>query len=137
MAKNGPPPSAMGQQQPNSKKRKEPPTQPTRGHSDKKPRVDHRAKQRDARQICAQATGAAFSNGALDVEKFVRAREYEIRALEDGMQRSKKALNQRAFQQVPKELRRRTASHNVKRIPKRLRERGKREVCVCHVVELG
>ena len=44
------------------------------------------------------------------------------------MQRSKTALTSRAFQQVPRALRRRTASHNVKRVPRRLRARAKREV---------
>ena len=44
------------------------------------------------------------------------------------MSDSKKALNTRAFQQVPRDLRRRTASHNVKRVPKRLRARAAREV---------
>jgi ribonuclease P/MRP protein subunit POP1 len=75
---------------------------------------------RDARFLATQTTSKAF-----------KSREYEIRALEQGLARSKKALTKRAFQQVPKELRRRTASHNVKRIPKRLRERGKREVRCC------
>lgn len=83
---------------------------------------------RDARFLATQTTSKAFKNGELDVDKFVKSREYEIRALEQGLARSKKALTKRAFQQVPKELRRRTASHNVKRIPKRLRERGKREM---------
>lgn len=98
--------------------------QPSRG------RPDHRAKQRDARALATQASGKAFQNGEMDVLKYVAAREFEIRALEEGMARSKKALNQRAFQQVPKDLRRRTASHNVKRMPKRLQARGKREVGV-------
>lgn len=44
------------------------------------------------------------------------------------MKASKRALSSRAFQQVPIRLRRRTASHNVKRVPKRLRERAGREV---------
>ncbi|KAK5115108.1 hypothetical protein LTR62_001805 [Meristemomyces frigidus] len=109
----------------NSKKRKEAPT--TNDNAPKKPRFDNRAKARDARTILAQPT-KSFKNGELDVDQFVRAREYEIRALEDGMARSKKGLNRRAFQQVPPELRRRTASHNVKRVPKRLRERAKREM---------
>ncbi|KAH9819763.1 Ribonucleases P/MRP protein subunit pop1 [Teratosphaeria destructans] len=119
-----------GQQQPQNrnKKRKDPPTQASKGGNDKRPRFDHRSKQRDAKIISTQATGKAFKNGELDVDKFVKAREFEIRALENGMQRSRKALNQRAFQQVPKDLRRRTASHNVKRVPKRLRERGTREM---------
>ncbi|KAF2773703.1 POPLD-domain-containing protein [Teratosphaeria nubilosa] len=135
MAKDKPPkPPAKGQQQKgqqqpqNSKKRKDPPTQASRGGNDKRARFDHRSRHRDAKSISTQATGKAFRNGQLDVDTFVKAREFEIRALENGMQRSRKALNQRAFQQVPKDLRRRTASHNVKRVPKRLRERGKREM---------
>ena len=41
---------------------------------------------------------------------------------------SKNALTTRAFQQLPKEMRRRTASHNVKRVPKRLRARAVKEM---------
>ncbi|KAK5115432.1 hypothetical protein LTR85_009892 [Meristemomyces frigidus] len=124
-------PSQAGQKgQQNAKKRKEPPTSASRPNNDshKRPKTDHRAKQRDARQLSAQTSSKAFKNGELDVDKFVRAREFEIRALEEGMSRSKTALTKRAFQQVPKELRRRTASHNVKKVPKRLKERGKREM---------
>lgn len=112
-----------------AKKRKEPPSSNNASNnSSKKQKTDHRAKQRDARTLSTQTTSKAFANGALDVDAFVKAREFEMRALDSSMQRSKKALNRRAFQQVPKELRRRTASHNVKRIPKRLRERGKKEM---------
>ncbi|KAK5129640.1 hypothetical protein LTR08_003002 [Meristemomyces frigidus] len=135
MAANKPTtPAPKGQANP--KKRKDPPSttaststsKSTNTNPHKRPKLDHRAKQRDARQLATQPSRAAFANGELDVDKFVRAREYEITALEEGMARSRKALNKRAFQQVPKELRRRTASHNVKKAPKRLRERGKREM---------
>ena len=85
--------------------------------------------QRDARTLAVQTTFKAFKDGELDVGAFVKAREYEIRALEEGLARSKKSLTQRAFQQVPKELRRRTASHNAKRVPKRLRRQAVKEVC--------
>jgi ribonuclease P/MRP protein subunit POP1 len=127
MPPKGPPPSA-GQQ---GQKRKEPPKQSSasKPHANKRPRFDPSAKMRDARTLSSQTSSKAFKHGELDVDKFVKSREYEIRALEQGLARSKKALTKRAFQQVPKELRRRTASHNVKRIPKRLRDRGKREVC--------
>lgn len=84
--------------------------------------------QRDARTLAAQTSSKAFKNGELDVGAFVKAREYEIRALEEGMARARKGLTQRAFQQVPKDLRRRTASHNAKRVPKRLRRQAVREV---------
>ncbi|TKA55071.1 hypothetical protein B0A49_11978 [Cryomyces minteri] len=82
----------------------------------------------DARKISTQLTSNAFKNGELDVDKFVKSRDYEIRALEEGIGRAKKGLTQRAFQQVPRELRRRTASHNVKRVPTRLRGRASKEM---------
>ncbi|EAW08878.1 ribonuclease P/MRP protein subunit POP1 [Aspergillus clavatus NRRL 1] len=88
-----------------------------------------RAKAYDARSLAVQSADAALSaSGELDVAAFVQAREFEIRALESGMQRSKSALTSRAFQKVPRALRRRTASHNVKRVPRRLRTRAKREM---------
>ncbi|RMY70458.1 hypothetical protein D0863_05784 [Hortaea werneckii] len=144
MAPPKPPPKASQQQplQSNNKKRKDHPNNPPT--NTKRPRPastnhsghhHHRNPQkdriRDARTLATQPVlgrNGAFNNGELDLDKFVKAREYEIRSLEDGMRRSGKAMNQRAFQLVPKELRRRTASHNVKRVPKRLRERGKREM---------
>ncbi|RAK96721.1 ribonuclease P/MRP protein subunit POP1 [Aspergillus ibericus CBS 121593] len=88
-----------------------------------------RAKTFDARSLAVQAADAALSaSGELNVAAYVEAREFEIRSLESGMQRSKSALTSRAFQKVPRSLRRRTASHNVKRVPKRLRARAKREM---------
>lgn len=82
-----------------------------------------------ARTILAQTTEKALTkNGDLDVSVFVKAREFEIKAMGKSMGSSKTALSTRAFQQVPKGLRRRTASHNVKRVPKRLRGRAAREV---------
>jgi len=123
---------------PASNKRKDPPaSSASNTNGAKRPRFNnHDAKARDARHLATQTSSKAFKHGELDVDKFVKSREYEIRALEQGLVRSKKALTQRAFQQVPKELRRRTASHNVKRIPKRLQARGKREVCM-PALEMG
>ena len=90
-----------------------------------------RVKVFSARTILSQTSDKALNNsGELDVSAFVKAREYEIRALEASMGASKKALSTRAFQQVPRQLRRRTASHNVKRVPKRLRARAAKEVSV-------
>jgi ribonuclease P/MRP protein subunit POP1 len=81
------------------------------------------------REISVQSSDAAISTtGELDVASFVKAREYEISALEKSMQKTKKALTMRAFQQVPRAMRRRTASHNVKKVPRRLRRRAEREV---------
>ncbi|KAI9367713.1 ribonucleases P/MRP protein subunit POP1-domain-containing protein [Aspergillus egyptiacus] len=88
-----------------------------------------RAKTFDARSLAVQSSEAALSaTGELDAAAYLRAREFEIRSLESGIQRSKAALTSRAFQQVPRSLRRRTASHNVKRVPSRLRARAKREM---------
>lgn len=89
-----------------------------------------RVKTVDARSILAQSSDKALNkNGELDVSAFVKARDFEIKAVENTMSKAKDVLSTRAFQQVPRELRRRTASHNVKRVPKRLRARAAKEVC--------
>lgn len=83
----------------------------------------------DARVIPVQhANATASAKGELNVASFIKAREFEIGALEKSMQKSRKALVTRAFQQVPRHMRRRTASHNVKKVPRRLRRRAEREV---------
>ncbi|KAF2454652.1 ribonucleases P/MRP protein subunit POP1-domain-containing protein [Lineolata rhizophorae] len=82
----------------------------------------------DLRKIAAQTTDKAFAGGEIDVDKFINAREFEIKALETGLINSKKALNTRAFQEVPRDMKRRTGSHNVKRLPKRLRSRATAEM---------
>ena len=106
-------------------KRKAPPGS---SQSPQTSRARKRFKTKDARVIAAQTNTQAFDDGEIDVDKFVKARAYEITALEAGMRSSKKALSARAFQNVPRDLRRRTASHNVKRVPKRLRARAAKEV---------
>lgn len=82
----------------------------------------------DARSIATQSSEAALKNGQLDVEAFLRSREFEIRALQDGMLKAKKNLSKRALQKVPREMRRRTASHNVKRLPRKLQKRAAKEM---------
>lgn len=91
-------------------------------HRNKRPKIW------EARSISSQTSDRAFSNGELNVDAFVKAREFEIKALEDGIKKSKHGLTTRAFQEVPKDLRRRTASHNVRKVPKRLQKRARREV---------
>ena len=82
-----------------------------------------------ARSVLAQTSEKALNqNGDLNVASFTKARDFEIRAMEAGMASSKNALSKRAFQQVPRSMRRRTASHNVKRIPKRLRAKAIRDM---------
>ena len=55
------------------------------------PRARKRAKTHDARQIAVQSSDKALKNGELDVDRFVKAREWEIRALEAGMKGAKYA----------------------------------------------
>ena len=115
---------------PRPRKRKEPPQSSAIGQRDSNGR-DKRMKHhflQDARSILTQTTDAALNNGELDLQSFLKSREFEIKALEDGMHKAKKSLTTRAFQQVPRDMRRRTASHNVKRVPKRLEVRAKREM---------
>ncbi len=88
-----------------------------------------RQKSHDARAIPLQrAEPAVSASGELNVAAFVKAREFEIKALEKSMRKSRKVLTTRAFQQVPRPMRRRTASHNSKKVHKRLRRRAEREV---------
>ena len=120
---------------PTPPKRKEPPS----NTDPKSNRATKRVKTNSARTILAQSSDKALNqNGDLDVSAFVKAREYEIRAMEASMGASKKSLTTRAFQALPKELRRRTASHNVKRVPKRLRPRAAKEVGhICYLKRMG
>ncbi|KAL1866519.1 Ribonucleases P/MRP protein subunit pop1 [Diaporthe australafricana] len=90
-------------------------------------RAFKRGKVQDARSIRSQPADAALKDGELDLQAFLNARQFEIGALQDGMRKSKALNNRRAFQLVPRGMRRRTASHNVKKLPKRLRNRARRE----------
>ncbi|CUS22443.1 LAQU0S05e05468g1_1 [Lachancea quebecensis] len=95
-----------------------------------------RRKVQDARNIRTEAlkSGAqasqelSESGGMLRVPEFMASRQFEVKQLQIAMHKSKSASSTRVFQALPRKLRRRTASHNVKRIPKRLRNRALREM---------
>ncbi|KYK59888.1 ribonuclease P complex subunit Pop1 [Drechmeria coniospora] len=87
-----------------------------------------RAKLNTARNIPIQPADAALKDGELDLQAFVAAHEFEIKSLEQSMSTSKAVSTGRAFQMVPRGLRRRTASHNPKKVPRRLRARARREM---------
>ncbi|PHH86982.1 hypothetical protein CDD83_9462 [Cordyceps sp. RAO-2017] len=87
-----------------------------------------RAKLHAARNIPVQPAEAALRDGELDLQAFVAAHEFEIKSLEQSMATSKAVGTSRAFQKVPRGLRRRTASHNPKRVARRLRARARREM---------
>ncbi|GAA5982659.1 hypothetical protein JCM10908_006736 [Rhodotorula pacifica] len=81
----------------------------------------------------ARAGGSAASGNTglppvLEVEKFAQARAFEISAMQRAMKTAKEAGTQRAFQSLPRHLRRRAASHNIRRLPERLRARARGEV---------
>ncbi|GAA5839669.1 hypothetical protein JCM9279_005135 [Rhodotorula babjevae] len=97
-----------------------------------------RQRMRDQRNISVQenegkrggsaASGNAGLPAVLEVEKFAQARLFEISAMKRAMKSAKEAGTQRAFQSLPRHLRRRAASHNIRRLPSRLRERARGEV---------
>ncbi|KAL2269610.1 hypothetical protein VTJ83DRAFT_1794 [Remersonia thermophila] len=121
-----------------SRKRKEPPAVTNSGHSSRptsaaptaaaSSRATKRVKVHDARHIRTQPSDAALDDGKLDLQRFLAAREFEIKALQDSMRKCKAVNATRVFQQVPRAMRRRTASHNARRVPKRLREQARREM---------
>ncbi|KAJ2701483.1 Ribonucleases P/MRP protein subunit pop1 [Coemansia sp. IMI 203386] len=65
---------------------------------------------------------------SIGVVGFVEARAFEINSLQRTLDNARNSGNARAFQTLPRHLRRRAASHNVKRIPARLRARALEEM---------
>ncbi|KAF8582845.1 POP1-domain-containing protein [Ramaria rubella] len=65
---------------------------------------------------------------AIDVEKFTEARSFEIAAMQSAMESAQGSSTQRAWQALPRALRRRAASHDVRRVPVRLREKARAEM---------
>lgn len=83
---------------------------------------------RDVRTIAAQPSDAALKDGELDVQAFLNARGFEIKALDESMKRTRASRTSRAFQKVPFTMRRRAAAHNHKKVPRRLHKRARREM---------
>ncbi len=82
-----------------------------------------RQKTRDARFIPSETSSSSVKSGNLPIQDFLASRNFEINALTQSIKKSRESGVQRAFQSLPRYLRRRAASHNVKRVPKRLRAR--------------
>lgn len=97
-----------------------------------------RKKQRiaEARTISTQSgqASAVTTNslsglpGAIDVEKFVEARAFEISAMQSARKNVEDSATHRVWQTLPRFLRRRAASHDVRRVPVRLRQKAKAEM---------
>src|SRR5690349_2436854 len=83
--------------------------------STKRPRFLQRAQ---AHRISTMPTATAYPNGEISLKSFLNSHQNEIKSLENAMRAAKKGLSRRAFQDVPREMRRRTASHNPQRVPK-------------------
>ena len=92
------------------------------------PPTSKKAKLYRSRIIRTESLEPALRNGVLNASEFISSREFEIRAFEQSQLNTKSVSSSRIFQNLPRTLRRRTASHNVKRIPKRLHSRALREM---------
>ncbi|KAH8998691.1 POP1-domain-containing protein [Lactarius akahatsu] len=65
---------------------------------------------------------------SIDVERFTESRSFEIKAMQEAMKNAKAGSTHRAWQELPRHLRRRAASHNVRRVPLRLRHKSRAEM---------
>ncbi|ESK94957.1 rnase p protein subunit [Moniliophthora roreri MCA 2997] len=66
--------------------------------------------------------------GAIDVVKFAESRSYEINAMQSAMKAASSSSMHRAWQVLPRQLRRRAASHDPRRVPLRLRAKARAEM---------
>ncbi|WWC89050.1 uncharacterized protein L201_003968 [Kwoniella dendrophila CBS 6074] len=66
--------------------------------------------------------------GMIQVEKFAETRALEIHAFQNAIKIAAAQGSTRAFQSLPRHLRRRAASHNPRRVPKRLRSKAASEI---------
>ncbi|CEP61424.1 ribonuclease P/MRP protein subunit POP1 LALA0_S03e02564g [Lachancea lanzarotensis] len=91
--------------------------------------IDARTIRTEALNSTSNAANELSESGSmLKVPEFMLSREFEVKQLQLAIHKSKAVSSTRVFQSLPRKLRRRTASHNVKRIPKRLRNRALREM---------
>ncbi|KIJ61144.1 hypothetical protein HYDPIDRAFT_97259 [Hydnomerulius pinastri MD-312] len=65
---------------------------------------------------------------SIDVERFTEARAYEIDAMQKAIKTAGESSTHRAWQTLPRHLRRRAASHDVRRVPVGLREKARAEM---------
>nr|XP_056710449.1 ribonucleases P/MRP protein subunit POP1 [Euleptes europaea] len=90
----------------------------------------HQRKKQDLRsETSREFSLQSFSHGMpkyLTVSPFVRARAAEIKAMLKAA--TQKSSNTLVFQSLPRHMRRRAMSHNIKRLPRRLRELARAEV---------
>lgn len=90
--------------------------------------MDKKSKIFNTRTIRTAYADPAYKDGVLNIPQFLASRKFEIQSFELSQLKTKYASSTRVFQNLPRTLRRRTASHNVKRVPKRLRNRALKEM---------
>ncbi|KAI0050421.1 POP1-domain-containing protein [Auriscalpium vulgare] len=122
-----------------------PPKRPIEAQGDVSGRQRKKQKMDGARTIAVQhASGstvpaASTSNavrfdsmkglpGSIDVDKFAESRAFEIKAMQEAMKNARAGSTHRAWQELPRHLRRRAASHDVRRVPLRMREKSRSEM---------
>lgn len=126
MAPSQGPTAQTGASKGEKRKADNPQVRPSKGDGD---RAAKRVKVRDARTIAVQpAVSGLNADGELDVHAFLEAKAFEVAALEAGMEASRVLRSTRAFQSVPRSMRRRTASHDPRRVPRKLRARARKEL---------
>ncbi|KAG2038684.1 ribonucleases P/MRP protein subunit POP1-domain-containing protein [Suillus americanus] len=65
---------------------------------------------------------------SIDVERFTEARVYEVDAMQKAIKTAGESVTHRVWQTLPRHLRRRAASHDVRRVPLRLRDKARAEM---------
>ncbi|KAG2219767.1 hypothetical protein INT45_008598, partial [Circinella minor] len=98
-------------------------------------RQKRRAKNSNARKIGTpvEFTNALAKNtprvtGAIRADEFTAARIQEINAMQTAIKNAGSALNTLTFQALPRDMRRRAASHKLTRLPAHLRAKAAREM---------
>ena len=67
---------------------------------------------------------------AINVLDFAEARATELKNMTIALEAKPAEGGKRVFQQLPRHMRRRAMSHNIRRLPRRLQEKAAREVSV-------
>ncbi|WPK26299.1 hypothetical protein PUMCH_003648 [Australozyma saopauloensis] len=81
----------------------------------------------DGKRILVERTDPNIRNGVLDSLEFITSREFESRAFEISQHLTKEAIPKSIKQKTHWRLKRKSASYNVKRLPRSLRSRARLE----------
>ncbi|ORX59994.1 POP1-domain-containing protein [Piromyces finnis] len=96
------------------------------GISDTSNRKNKKKAKRDSQLIATDLNNSLISEAPrnVDIVQFAEARSFELNAIESALKNATENTgNQRVFQSLPRHLRRRAASHNIKRIPLEFRKK--------------